>query len=695
MTNFLNIFKPIINNNINILWVGFFLFFLAISNPWFSLSFSSPEILKSYFASFGVTFLILIILYYKCQKPNISFNISYIKLTLIAFFIFGLLSIFWSINSELAIGKWLLWLIAAFSFVISTNLSLSYENLTKLAWALTITAFSIAIIGLFQHFSNPFAFPQSPTSTFGNKNIAVQVLVLIFPLSIFLICSKLVQGLKTWILLGLISIVITYIILSFTRGAWLSIFIELFCIAIYFVLKRVEVVKWIDWNANKRNATLAAIILTIIIVSLSPPNNLDNISEEILQRVSLTGAASDQSLIYRLETWRIAIEMFFDAPFVGSGLGSFAQNLGNEGYASSLINNATRAHNDLIELAVELGIIGLIFFLMVILSLIVGIVKILKQTTGEIHLFFFFLLVCLVGSFVNLQFSFPYQMAFPLVLFGLYSGLIAKQIDKISITLIKIKFSLKILHKQIILFIFSIFFFTTFFFTYFQWITFYDQLNRISNSGDFSQLKDIEMPMHANNIQASLYSLGGAYFNKGDYTRSKEIDKKFLEVWPNYLDVLYRLAYAEHATGQNSIALDLAKKLKKIEPDGLYNGDIVEMFIHLDTNDLIKFEQTFHELLLQPEEFLKQTEETYRMMIFFSLYSEKISKHAPSLYLKYIENYNSSCEIENNMAVYYINIEDYVNSLKHVNKVGQPQICYGCVNADLMELLRRKGLFSL
>mgnify|MGYP000566018110 FL=1 len=119
------------------------------------------------------------------------------------------------------------------------------------------------------------------------------------------------------------------------------------------------------------------------------------------------------------------------------------------------------------------------------------------------------------------------------------------------------------------------------------------------------------------------------------------------------------------------------------------------MFIHLDTNDLIKFEQTFHELLLQPEEFLKQTEETYRMMIFFSLYSEKISKHAPSLYLKYIENYNSSCEIENNMAVYYINIEDYVNSLKHVNKVGQPQICYGCVNADLMELLRRKGLFSL
>ena len=203
------------------------------------------------------------------------------------------------------------------------------------------------------------------------------------------------------------------------------------------------------------------------------------------------------------------------------------------------------------------------------------------------------------------------------------------------------------------------------------------------------------MPMHANNIQASLYSLGGAYFNKGDYTRSKEIDKKFLEVWPNYLDVLYRLAYAEHATGQNSIALDLAKKLKKIEPDGLYNGDIVEMFIHLDTNDLIKFEQTFHELLLQPEEFLKQTEETYRMMIFFSLYSEKISKHAPSLYLKYIENYNSSCEIENNMAVYYINIEDYVNSLKHVNKVGQPQICYGCVNADLMELLRRKGLFSL
>ena len=31
--------------------------------------------------------------------------------------------------------------------------------------------------------------------------------------------------------------------------------------------------------------------------------------------------------------------MIFDAPLIGTGLGSFAQNLGNEGYATWIINN--------------------------------------------------------------------------------------------------------------------------------------------------------------------------------------------------------------------------------------------------------------------------------------------------------------------------------------------------------------------
>ena len=701
MIHFLEFFKPKIKNNINILWVGIFLFLLAVSNSWFNIMASNPEFVKSYFAAFGTAFLMIIALYYKCQKPDINLKIGFLKLSLILIFIFGTLSIFWSLNFDITLGKWLLWAIATFSFIISMNLSTSPENLIKLSWGLTIAACAIAIIGLVQHYSDPFAFPQSPPSTFGNKNIAVQVLVLIFPMSIFLIFSKFVQGFKVWILLGLISLIITYIVLSFTRGAWLSIFIEFFCISTYFLLRKSTIFQWIDWNKNKRNATLLSIILIIMLVNLSPPDNLNNISNDILQRVSLTGSTVDHATLYRLEGWKIGIEMFFDAPFIGTGLGSYAQNLGNEGYASPTINNFMHAHNDLIELAVELGIIGLMFFIMVVLSIIMGVIKILKQTTGELHLFFFFLLISLLGSFINLQFSFPYQMTVPLVLFGLYSGLIAKQIDKISKPLIKLSFLLRTMYKKIILLMFSLCIFTVFFFTYFQWIIFYDQLNKFSSLGDFSQLEVIEIPLQENNIQSTLYSLGGIYFNKGGYIQSKMIDKKFLELWPNHLDVLFRQAYAEHKIGQNSIAIDLAKKLKKIEPEGLYNAFIVEMFVYLSTNDIIEFEQTFNELLLQPEEFLGLNESTYRMMIFFTLSSKKLSKYAPSLYSKYMENsiyfeykddvyYDRICEIENNMAIHYFNLEDYINSVKHVNKI--PVKLQSCFNTELIVLLREMTL---
>jgi tetratricopeptide (TPR) repeat protein len=245
-------------------------------------------------------------------------------------------------------------------------------------------------------------------------------------------------------------------------------------------------------------------------------------------------------------------------------------------------------------------------------------------------------------------------------------------------------------HKKIIFIISSILIFILFFFTYFQWIVSYDQLDKISSSGDFSQLEVVETPIYEQKIQYILYSLGGKYFRKGNYTQSKVIDKKFLEVWPNHLDVLFRVAYAEHKLGYNSIALKLAKKLKKIEPDGLYNGYIVEMFVYLDTNDIIKLEQTFNQLISQPEKFLKLNDDTYRLMIFFTLASKNLSKYAPFLYEKYIESHKYSCEVENNLAIHYFNLENFNSSVKHVKRTIGDQ----CLNPELIRLLSEKNLID-
>ena len=51
------------NNTLNVFWVGVLLVTLAIAAPWFNLTISGHDFVKSYFASFGVGLLTLLSLY--------------------------------------------------------------------------------------------------------------------------------------------------------------------------------------------------------------------------------------------------------------------------------------------------------------------------------------------------------------------------------------------------------------------------------------------------------------------------------------------------------------------------------------------------------------------------------------------------------------------------------------------------------
>jgi O-antigen ligase len=553
----------------------------------------------------------------------------------------------------------------------------------------------IAFIGLLQRYFDPFTLTEAapPASTFGNKNMAIQPLVLIFPLSIFLLLSKHVQGLKVWALSGITFLVITYIIFTESRAAWLSIFIELLCVILYLITSRAKILQWIDWSSNKRNASIFAILLTLILINLNPSGELTNTFANVAQKISSTGSISDGPSLQRFQIWQTAFKMIYDAPFIGTGLGSYSQNLANEGYATWTINNTIRVHNDLLELAVELGLTGIIIFFTAVISLVVGIFNILKQTSGEIHLFFCLLFVALIGSFVNMQFSFPYQMAFPLLLFGLYSGLIAKHVDYAVQPIKNLKFKIKSVHNKIILVVSSVLIITIFYSTYFYWIKLYNQLDEINISGEFNKIEVVETPVYHSGIPFILSELGGQYFNHGKFKQSNAIDRQLLKLWPNHLDVLFRFAYAEHQLNRNSQALELAQRLKKLEPQGLYNSYIVEMAVYMSTKEMIRFKQTFHELLSQPENFLKLENDTYRYLLFFTLASKDLSKHAPIIYKSYIENHPYSCEVENNIAIHYFNLEQFNKSAEHVIEAYEKGS--SCLNPQLIKLLEEKDLIAI
>ena len=692
------------NNTLSILWVNALLIVLAISAPWFNLTVSSPELVKSYIASFGISFLLFLSLYYKLSGSKIHLQINYIKLTLLLLFVFGTCSVFWSVNFDFTVTKWLLWLIAALSFILATNLSIENNSLIKLSWGLMLAAGVIAVIGILQYLFDPFNLAQnsSPASTFGNKNIAIQPIILILPMSIFLILSKQVQNLKVWTLIIITSLVVVFIFYTTTRSAWLAIIIELFFIALYLITNRIKLREWIDWNKNKSYATIFGILAILLLINLSPnsfSNNsaLNDLFVDSSESIySLTDSVSGQAILsssLRYEIWQTALNMFYDSPFIGTGLGSYSQNLASEGYATWVINNTTHPHNDLLELAVELGLIGIVIFISVAISLIIGIVKIINNTSSRVNFFYYLLFTALIGSFVNMQFSSPYQMAFPLLLFGLYSGLIAKQVDNTPMQSKIIIFPLKAGYKKIILGIATTLVVIIFYFTYYFWINTYNQLEKINISKDFDNLEIVETPVLHGGMPGILYSLGGNYFRHGRYEESSEIDEQLLKIWPNHLDALWRLGFAKHKLNQNTKALEIATKLKKLEPQGLYYSYIIKMFVHSSSQEVAKFLETYNELYTQPEELLKLNNDWYRYLLFFTLPLSDLSKDAPILYDKYIEYWGYLCEVENNIAIHYFNNEKFESSAQHVmnviNRNGD------CLNPQLIKLLDEKGLIAI
>ncbi|MCS5590978.1 MAG: hypothetical protein NZ775_00435, partial [Gammaproteobacteria bacterium] len=183
------------SGTLNIKWLAFFFIALVISAPWFNTSISNHAFVKSYVAIMGSGIVFLATLYHNASVTDRSWQSNHLKTTLLLLFSFGALSMLWSVNTDYSVSKFLLWLCAFWCFIIGFNLSNNKDYLITIAWSLLIAGGAIAIIGILQHLFDPFTLTQAakPASTFGNKNQAAQPLVLILPLSVFLLLSKQVQ----------------------------------------------------------------------------------------------------------------------------------------------------------------------------------------------------------------------------------------------------------------------------------------------------------------------------------------------------------------------------------------------------------------------------------------------------------------------------------------------------------------------
>ena len=238
-----------------------------------------------------------------------------------------------------------------------------------------ISSAVISIFGIIQYFTkigldkkfiyDPkyYSVPIRITSTLDNPNSLGAFLVLaIFPSIMLVFYAK--SRREKWIYSIFSILIFANIMLSFSRNAWLAFGLG---IAILFFI--------VNWKM----VIITGAVLSSSIFIPSIRNRLGDFS-----------AISDNE---RILMWKTAIKMIKDHPIVGVGNGNFV-SLYDEyvtKYPELAYNHNKRfpSHNSYLKVQSELGILGIVVFVLIILSVLIKIKKVIALMEDKFHKAFY------------------------------------------------------------------------------------------------------------------------------------------------------------------------------------------------------------------------------------------------------------------------------------------------------------------
>lgn len=156
------------------------------------------------------------------------------------------------------------------------------------------------------------------------------------------------------LLFGALSI---FLILTWTRAAWLAFFIAFAFVLVY---KRTQNIKL--FTGKNITLILAVIIIPVLLFVVLLLLNIPLATTVLLSITTLGGG----STAARLATMLFAGQYIISHPFLGIGWGNYGHAAGIN--MSSSTASFASAHNRYLELGVELGLPGLAAYLMIIIS---------------------------------------------------------------------------------------------------------------------------------------------------------------------------------------------------------------------------------------------------------------------------------------------------------------------------------------
>ena len=284
-----------------------------------------------------------------------------LSLIIIGFITWGLLSYIYAFNKTEVIVRiftfvnfYVTYLVVA---VLIKKISFRY-----IAYLLTFLLLAQVSISLWQIDtltalrSYDFSMNSKIIGIFSNRNVTAALYLLQLPFLIYLIVELKNKFLKVCLfLLGLLVVYVLFLLAS--RTSYVVMFILITANILLFFVKKEKLKVFF----NSFSGYLTSILLIGLLISyfsLGSENDANPVNR--LQSIEI----GETSANTRLRYYTFAVKDFVSSPIIGYGLGNFKiiSIERDKEYINSYIIPYTM-HNDFLEVAVELGLIGLLLFL--------------------------------------------------------------------------------------------------------------------------------------------------------------------------------------------------------------------------------------------------------------------------------------------------------------------------------------------
>lgn len=267
-----------------------------------------------------------------------------------------------------------IWFIVPYYFVLAHLFLKSDRNKLTFLWLFLITLTVAAIYTLVIH--SQYGFTKK-TSTwvmfplFKEHTSYGAVLAMMYPAALYLTFRKSSWGFNA-VAGAMLAILTLATVLSYTRAAWLSL---VGAGAVYLVY----LFRWSKttvWSLAGIAVLIAA--LNFSWISSKFERNRTDSSDDLNEHVaSVTNVSTDASNLERINRWNSAIRMFKDRPVLGHGPGTYMflyapyQKPSEKTIISTNAGNRGNAHSEYLSPLAESGVMGLLTFLGLIITVIV------------------------------------------------------------------------------------------------------------------------------------------------------------------------------------------------------------------------------------------------------------------------------------------------------------------------------------